>query len=74
MKFLHLNPTLKPLTNMVDDLNEPNNQIEEFYNKYRGATTTAKLKVANAVLTQLSITLVKNGRCQVEYKTPLEFS
>ena len=33
MQSLHLNPTLKPLTTMVDDPNEPTNQIEEFYVK-----------------------------------------
>ena len=68
-----MDPTLKPLTNMVDGPNEPNNQIEESYVKCCWATTTAKLKVVNAVLTQLSITLTKNGYRRVEYKTPLEF-
>ena len=33
-----------------------------------------KLKVANAALTHFSITLVKNGHHQDEYKTPLQFA
>ena len=61
MQALYLNPTLKPLTNIVDDPEEPSNQIEEFYVKCRGAVTTAKLKVANAALTQFSLLLVKKG-------------
>ena len=74
MQSLHLNPTLKPLTTMLNDPDEPTNQIEEFYVKCCGSVTTTKFKVANAALTQLSITLVKNGHGRVEYKTPFEFS
>ena len=74
MQALYLNPTLKPLTNIVDDPEEPSNQIEEFYVKCRGAATTAKLKVANAALTQFSLMLVKKGHHQAEYETPLEFA
>ena len=74
MQSLYLNPTLKPLTNIIDDPEEPTNQIEEFYVKCRGVATTVKLKVANAALTHFSITLVKNGHHQAEYKSPLEFA
>ena len=44
------------------------------YVQCHGAVTTAKLKVANAALTHFSITLVKNGHHQDEYKTPLQFA
>ena len=74
MQALQSSPTLKPLTNIVDDPKEPTNQIEEFYVKCRGAATIAKLKVANTALTHFSITLVKNGHCRAEYNSPLEFS
>ena len=74
IQALQSNPTLKPLTNIVDDPEEPTNQIEEFYVQCRGVATTVKLKVANAALTHFSITLVKNGHHQDEYKTPLQFA
>ena len=64
MQSLYLNPTLKPLTNIVDDPEEPTNQIEELYVQCRGAATTVKLQVANAALTHFSITLVKNNHCR----------
>ena len=74
MQSLYLNPTLKPLTNIVDDPKEPTNQIEEFYVKCCVAATTAKLKVVNAVLTHFSIIMMKKGHHQAEYKTPLQFA
>ena len=74
IQSLRLNPTLKPLTNMVDDPDEPSNQIEEFYVQCRGAATTARLKLANATLTHFSTTLVKNGHCLGETTTPLQFA
>ena len=74
MQSLYLNPTLKPLTNIVDDPKEPSNQIEQFYVKCPGAANTAKLKVANATLTHFSLMLVKKGHHQAEYKTPLQFA
>ena len=69
-----MNPTLKPLTNIVGDPEEPTNQIEEFYVKCCGVATTVKLRVANAALTHFSIMLMKNGHHQDEYKTPLQFA
>ena len=74
LESLHLNLTLEPLTTMIKDLNDPTNQIEAFYVQCIGAMTTAKLKVANAALTQFSITLVKNSYGEVEFKNPLEFA
>ena len=74
MQSLHLNPTLKPLTNIVNDPEEPTNQIKEFYVQCRGVVTTVKLKVANAALTQFSLMLVKKGHHQAEYETPLEYA
>ena len=74
MQALYLNPTLKPLTNIVDDPEEPTNQIEQFYVKCCGAVTTAKLKVANAALTHFSILFVKKGHHQTKFKTPLQFA
>ena len=71
---LYLNSTLKPLTTMIDDPKESTNQIEAFYVQCHGSVTPTNLKVINAALTQLSITLVKNGHGQVEYKNLLEFA
>ena len=71
---LSLNPTLEPLTNMVDDPDEPSTQIEEFYVQCRGSVTPAKLQLANATLTHFSTTLVKNGHCLDETTTPLQFA
>ena len=74
VQSLRLNPTLKPLTNLVDDPEEPTNKIEQFYVQCRGAATTARLKVANASLTHFSTTLVKDGHCLDETTTPLQFA
>ena len=50
MEPLHLIPTLKPVTSMVDDSDDPTNQIEACYVQCSGDVTTTKLKVANAAL------------------------